>query len=363
MAGVRWYVNMIYFDNAATTQLIFYRTPEYPTNPSSPHMLGILSERLLKESREKLSAILDVNPNEIYFTSGGTESNNIALQGFVNANIRKKPIIGITLGLHPSVIEPIKWLESKGMCTTRMLDEKTYVDLACINHVNQETGDIFDMNIIKQIKKVNENAKIFVDGAQGFAKESIKLNNIDMYSFSGHKIHAPLGIGGLIIKNMTRILPITLGGGQESGLRSGTENIPGIAKLTEAATYLFENIKEFHANAVEINNELRELADISPKTYINSPITASPYILNISFLGIKPEVLVHMLSQEKIYISTGSACKSRKKSKTILEEMGFSKEIAKTAVRFSFSHLNTIQEAKTVKSVIIKAVQTLRGLQ
>ena len=356
MVGVRWYVDMIYFDNAATTKQIFYKQLEHPVNPSSPHMLGILSERLLKESREKLADVLDVNPNEIYFTSGGTESNNIALQGFVNANIRKKPIIGIAPGLHPSVIEPIKWLESKGMCTVCILDETAHIDLACINHVNQETGDIFD------IKSINPNAKIFVDGAQGFAKENIKLNNIDIYSFSGHKIHAPLGVGGLVIKKGTRILPLVLGGGQESGLRSGTENLPGIAGLAEAATYLFENKIKFHANVSEINKELKELADILPKTYINSSDNASPYILNISFLGIKPEVLVHMLSQENIYISTGSACKSKKKSKTILEEMGFSKELANTAVRFSFSHLNNIQEARTVKSIIIKAVQTLRGI-
>ena len=345
---------MIYFDNAATTQQLFYKSPEHPTNPSSPHMLGILSERLLKESREKLANAIGVNPNEIYFTSGGTESNNIAIQGFINANIRKKPIIGITPGLHPSVIEPIKWLESKGMCTICILNEQTYVDLACINHVNQETGDIFDIK--------NPNTKIFVDGAQGFAKESIKLNNIDIYSFSGHKIHAPLGVGGLVIKKGTRILPLMYGGGQESGLRPGTENLSGLAYLTDAALYLFENINEFHTNITKINNELRELADILPNTHINSPTTASPYILNISFLGIKPEVLVHMLSQKKIYISTGSACKSKKKSKTTLEEMGFSKERATTAVRFSFSHLNNIQEAKTAKNAIIKAVQILRGI-
>ena len=345
--------DIIYFDNAATTKPLFFNKIEYPTNSSSPHMLGILSERILKESREKLANILGVNPNEIYFTSGGTESNNIALQGFINANIRKKPIIGITKGLHPSVIEPIKLFESKGLCTTCMLDEKTNVDLACINHVNQETGDIFN---------ISPDTKIFIDGAQGFAKEKINLDNINMYSFSGHKIHAPLGIGGLVIKRDTRILPLVYGGGQESGLRPGTENIPAISMLADAALYLFENINKNRKHISEINNELRELADILPQTYINSSITASPYILNISFLGIKPEILVHMLSQENIYISTGSACKSRKKSKSTLEEIGYSKERAMTAVRLSFSHLNNIQEAKIAKQAIIKAVQMLRGI-
>lgn len=351
---------MIYFDNAATTPTLPYLNCDIFGNPSSPHGLGIKAERALYDARK---VFFNISDNELTFTSGGTESNNLAILGFVLANKRENIILFAEPWEHPSILEPIKHAELhlgvKSIIAPRQ-EWNTATggkSLACLSHVNHETGDINDaQSIALELKKQNPSTTILVDGAQGFLKESLTLNNIDMYAFSGHKFHAPCGTGGLFVKKGIRLSPLFYGGGQEKNLRPGTENLEGIIKMSQAATFHLNNsphhVKEIYSIISGIKNELDgvEINSIANKT--------SPYILNMSFLGIKGETLVHMLSEKGVLASMGAACRSRKKIKTTLEEMGFGH--SQSAVRFSFSCLNTLEEAVQGREIIINCVNQLR---
>ncbi|MCL2456673.1 MAG: aminotransferase class V-fold PLP-dependent enzyme, partial [Defluviitaleaceae bacterium] len=227
--------------------------------------------------------------------------------------------------------------------------------------VSHETGDINDVEkIAADLKKINPAIKIHVDGAQGFCKENFSLENVDFYTFSGHKIHGA-HVGGLFVRDGVRISPLIFGGSQEQNLRAGTENLRGIIRTAAAAKFLFYSREKNLLHVSNIKNEIAQLAKIIPDCEINSlGDCVSPYILNISFLGIKGETLVHFLSERGIFASMGAACRSRKKQKSMLELMGFDAERAESAVRFSFSHMNTQDEAAAACEIIAAAVKQIR---
>jgi len=361
---------MIYFDNASTTLPLGTPQPFY--NPSSPHALGINAERALRDARSKLAAALRLagkpsaktalvtgaipSPEEIIFTSGGTESNNLAILGYALAKQRHGANLLSSPYEHPSILSPIKFAFER-----EWAKPDSAAVLFSVSHVNHETGDINDISAIAaNIRSEYPSAAIHVDGAQGFCKELICFHDIDMYTFSGHKIHGPVGAGGLWVKNKIRLTPLQYGGGQETGLRAGTENVPGIVQMAESACNLSRNLSSNHAHVSRLKAIMLGLCG-SPDVVVNALSgNVSPYILNLSFLGIKGEVLVHALSEKGVYVSMGAACNSRKRTGSSLELMGFAPEIAQSAIRFSFSPYNTANEAEQACGIIEDTVKQLR---
>jgi len=370
-------VKMIYFDNASTTTPI--GSPKLFYNPSSPHTLGIKAERALREAREKIASTLNdlnnrtnnmshkkVTSDEIIFTSGGTESNNLAILGYVLANIRKGINLIFAAYEHPSITGPAQFAyEQKWANSTSFERIPPGNALISVSQINHETGDINNISeIAAGIKDKNPDVLIHVDGAQGFCKEKINLSEIDIYTFSGHKIHGPLGVGGLWVRKGINLSPLTYGGGQELGMRAGTENAPGIIQMTEAMEILASRIDISHSHVTAIKQALLNLRDILPDVEVNSlSENTSPYILNLSFLGVKGEVLVHALSEKGVFVSMGAACRSRKKPHGALELMGFSSERAQSAIRFSFSPFNTLEEAEQAKGIVIGEVKRFRKMK
>jgi len=356
----------IYFDNAATTPPLPFTDATIHANPSSPHALGLECERALTQARQDIAKILACNPNEITFTSGGTESNNLAIIGFALANRRRRVTFHAAPWEHPSILEPLKFIDEQGLGQTQIAPPNQWEyggdrQLIAISHINHETGDINDIDKIVSSQK-RQSTTILVDGVQGFCKEDINITGVDMYTFSAHKTHGPTGVGGLVTQN-TRIVPLLHGGGQENKKRAGTENVRGIIHMAQSAKVANKNKNVYHTHVKEIKTIISQLTNELPNTIINSQTSVtSPYILNISFLGIKGEVLVHMLSERGVYVATGAACHSRKKTKTTLEAMGMSREIANSVIRLSFSHLNTMHEAEAAKTIIADCVTQLRKL-
>ena len=350
----------IYFDNAATTKPITPPSFEEWGNPSSPHIKGIEAERKLVAARRELAKILGCAQEEVVLTSGGTESNNLAIVGLALANKRKGITFLASHSEHPSVLEPLKFIQSQGWGNVCISDYKQWPEV-CDNHshlvvatthVHHETGDIIP---IKNFRQKYPGATILVDGAQGFCKEEIP--DADIYTFSGHKIHGPAGCGGMKIKRGIRIIPLLHGGGQEGKLRPGTENLQGVLHMTHAATAQNSNRLKNHEHVSQIKQVLCRL-----KGSINHVGETSPYILNMSFLGIKGEILVHALAEKGLYVSMGAACNSKKNAGSTLESMGFTKELASSAIRLSFSATNTIEEAKKAKEIISNTVYKLQNL-
>ena len=354
-------MTQIYYDNASTTPTLPFSNAEFFGNPSSPHGLGISAERKLTEARQDLASILGCRPGEIIFTSGGTESNNLALLGLALANRRQNHTYLAQPWEHPSILGPLNHIASQGLGNVILAPHREWNAagpcVAAISHVNHETGDINDVqSIARQLKKSNSQAIVIVDGVQGFCKHAIDLRGIDMYSFSAHKCHGPAGAGGLVLRSGLRISPLMYGGGQENKLRPGTENVAGVLHMAEVAKLLYNR----ECEVARVKATIAELASELPDVFVNSQDGASPYILNMSFTGVKGEPLVHLLSEKGLYASMGAACQSRKNTKTALEVMGFSKERAQSAVRFSFSHLNTVEEAVAAKEIIRDCVCTMR---
>lgn len=380
-----------YFDNSATTRP-FDEVIEYMShvnrdvygNPSSLHTKGIEAEKLIKRARETIADTVGANSSEIYFTSGGTESDNLAIRGFLEANPRNGKHIITTRIEHPAVLEVYKHLEengysvdyigvdSNGIIKMEELAEKIREDTALISviYVNNEVGSIQPVKQITVLKNsINPNTAIFVDAVQAYGKIKIlpRQLGIDMMSMSSHKIHGPKGVGALYISRQTRVKPIVFGGGQESHLRSGTENVPGICGFGLAAEMIsgkleqnikhIKNLKKLFVD--RLNDKLEDFSIISPADGI-------PYILNISFGNVKAEVLLHHLEEKGIYVSTGSACSSRKRIQShVLEAMCVKQRDMEGAIRFSFSALNTDEEVEyTVDAIksILPEIQIRRGI-
>ncbi|MDI6601820.1 MAG: cysteine desulfurase family protein [Thermoanaerobacteraceae bacterium] len=375
----------IYLDNSATTRvrneiindIVMVITENYG-NPSSLHHKGFKAEKILNYSREMIARLLKCSPEEIYFTSGGTESNNLAIRGYLKANRRKGNHIITTAIEHPSVSNTFLDLKKDGYNVDilpvnpmgyvniddikRIITEETA--LISIMMVNNEIGTIEPIKEISAIAK-EKGVALHVDAVQGFGKLDfdVKEYGIDMLSLSGHKIYGLKGSGALYVGRDIKIAPILTGGGQERDIRSGTENMPGIIALGKAAELLFgkidENARFMYELKKKLVDELKELDGWS----INGPglNEAAPHILNISFSGIRGEVLVHSLEEYGIYVSTGSACSSKHHSESpVLKALGLKPNAIQGAIRISFSIFNTEEEVVKAAEAIKKIVPELR---
>ncbi len=380
----------VYFDNSATTKpdkevvdkMVMALTVYYG-NPSSLHQKGVEVEKMLKQARKQVAKAFRADTKEIIFTSGGTESNNLALYGALHAKKRQGKKLITTKVEHPSVLNVFRNMEMEGYEVSYLnvdpfgrIDIKELEDclseetiLISIMHVNNETGTIQPISEVGRLLNRYQNKPLFhVDAIQSFGKILFTPQEIgaDLISISGHKIHGPKGIGSLYVKKDCRIVPLLLGGEQEAGMRSGTENVPGIIGLGTAVELIFDDIENKIIKMRKLKNRLidgiqTEIDDVK----INgiSGEGSAPHIVNISFLGIKGEVLLHMLEQDHIYVSTGSACSSKKRGQShVLKEMGLKDEEIESAIRFSFSHHNKEEEIDYVIEKVKHHVKNLRKI-
>ena len=379
---------MIYFDNAATTRAadevaerVRYMLLENFGNPSAQSMMGVRAENELTNARKIMAKSINALPEEIYFTSGGTEDDNWAIFGTAEGYKRSGKHIITTSIEHPAVAEPMERLRQKGWDITVLdVDKNGYIDLDALRDsirddtvlvstilINNEVGTIQDaVSIGRIIKERNHNTLFHVDAVQAFGKYPIDVRKmgIDMLSMSGHKIHGPKGVGFFYMKKGLKVRPIIYGGGQERGQRSATENTPGIVGLAKAVELAMENMDASHEKVMEVKRTLAEgiLRDI-PKTHINGPSIedASPYVLNVSFNGLRSEVLLHALEEKEVYVSAGSACSSKKKGGShVLRSLGLSEERIEGAIRFSFCRYNTVDEALFCLEVLKEKTAFLR---
>lgn len=375
----------IYLDNSATTKpykevvdrMVCALTTDY-ANPSSLHKKGVEIEKNIKEIRQTIARTMGAKDKEIYFTSGGTESNNTIIRSVANLHKKRKNHIISTEIEHPSVLNTLKDLESEGFEVTYLkvnedgkisLEEvkeaiKPTTCLITIMHVNNEVGSIQPVaEIGKYLKSLNDKIYFHVDAIQSYGKINFRPSryNIDFMSVSGHKFHGPKGIGFMYVKENNRIKPMLTGGGQEIGIRSGTENVPGIYGLGEAVKIINNdldgNIKKIEKLKALLRKEIiQEISDIK----VNSPEDGVCHILNISFRGIKGEVMLHMLEQKGVYVSTGSACSSKKKGSHVLNAMNLTPDEIEGAIRFSLSDLNTEEEITEAVKIVKEQISDLR---
>ena len=375
----------IYLDNSATTKpyqevvdkMVLALTTQYG-NPSSIHKKGIEVEREIKEIRRNIARSLGAKENEIYFTSGGTECNNTIIRSVARLNKKTKNHIISTVIEHPSVLDTLKDLESEGFEVTYLpvdKDGKISIEdlknaikketiLVSMMHVNNEIGTIQPIEEIgKYLKSLDEKIYLHVDAVQSYAKIKFRPSryNIDFMSVSGHKLHGPKGIGFMYVKENNRIKPLLTGGGQEIGIRSGTENVPGIYGIGEAVKVINKDLEGTIDKIRELRDLLKEeiLANIDD-VKINTPEDGVCHVLNVSFRGVRGEVLLHYLEQKEIYVSTGSACSSKKKGSHVLNAIGLTPEEIEGAIRFSLSDLNTKEEILETIKVLKESVSDLR---
>ena len=376
----------VYLDNSSTTKpydeavnLMCDVMKSAYGNPSSLHRMGKTAEDLLNKSRKFLARSVGAKQDEFYFTSGGTESNNIAITGYCLANRREGKRIITQRTEHAAVLEPFRYLASNGFDVVYigvdslglpdMTELKEAINddtiLLSFMYVNNENGAVFPIDEISGLKK-NKKCALHVDAVQAYGKLpiNVKKQNIDMLSISSHKIHGPNGIGGLYVSGSVKINPILFGGGQERGLRSGTENIASAAAFAKASEIKLANLNNDNEKMSHLKARLKEkLCENIENVVVNSPENSVCSILNVSFPGVKSEVLLHVLESKGIYVSTGSACNSRKKKFSyVLTEMGLKNEIADSAVRFSFSGFNTEEEIDYTIDVLQKEIPILRKI-
>lgn len=363
---------MIYFDNSATTKMAPEALETYSQvvtkiwgNPSSLHKLGDRAHGLLEASRKQVADLLGVNTDEIYFTSGGTESNNTAIKGTAWAKREFGKHIITSSVEHASVANTFTELEKLGFRVTRLPvdkegrvnpeDLKAALDkdttLVSIMGVNNEIGTIQPIKEISEILADYPNIHFHVDNVQALGKgiwDQVFTSRVDMMSFSSHKFHGPRGIGILYKKRGRMLMPLCEGGGQEKGLRSGTENLAAIAAMAKAARLLLTDEKEKADREYAIKEKISKYLAGKPGIHIFSPLKAdfAPHILCFALEGIRGETLVHTLEDQDIYISTTSACASKKADEaSTLVAMKTPDAIATSAVRLSFDESNTLEEA------------------
>ncbi len=377
----------IYLDHAATTW-VYPEVAEFVTkimcssfgNPSSMHQKGLEAERIVKASAAKLAKILKVQEKEIYFTSGGTESNNWALTGAAKAWKRKGNRIITSVFEHASVSSPLAALEKEGFEIVRIgVDQNGQIDrdalraavndqtiLVSIMMVNNEIGAVQDIaGLSKIVKSIRPDVLFHTDAIQAFGKMPLhpRQMGVDLMSVSGHKIHAPKGTGFLYVSEKCRILPLIYGGGQQNGMRSGTDNVPGIAGLAEAAEKMYDTLSENTQKMRAARETLLEALKNLDGALVNSPTEGetAPHILNVSFPGIRSEVMLHALEERGIYVSAGSACSSHKRAASAtLTAIGCDKKRTESAVRFSFCETTDAQEIQTCVQALSELVPMLR---
>lgn len=381
---------MIYFDNSATT--LPYKevvhsfttvTTKYFGNPSSLHGIGATAEKLLSQARKQIAQLLHIKEKEVYFTSGGTEGNNLAIKGIALSNLQRGKHIVISAIEHASVKQACEQLEEFGFEITALpVDRSGHIQvnelkkvirqdtiLVSIMHVNNEVGSIQPVaEIGKYLKEQQSNALFHVDYVQGVGKVplSIKDSNIDLCTISAHKFHGLKGTGVLYIRDGVIISPLFSGGSQEGKMRSGTENVAGAVSLAKALRITLETSYTEKQQLRKIQEYLRHELEKMDGVVVNTPaINCAPHILNFSVPRVKSEVLVHALEDKGIYVSTTSACSSKRKaySKTILM-MTNDEERASSSIRISLSYENDIHEAnsfiKELRQVLEKLKEVMR---
>lgn len=377
---------MIYLDNSATTRpfdevidkMSACMREEY-FNPSAVYAPAMLAGRILTETREAIASQLGGRV-KVVFTSGGTEADNLALLGTARALRGRKGHFITTKVEHPAILETAAELERLGHSVTYIgVDEEGTVDvdalvdavredtaLVSVMQVNNEVGAVMPIEeISRRVKEKNSRTLIHVDGVQGFMRVPMHMNRmgVDLYSLSGHKIHGPKGIGALAMSDRARPLCIAFGGGQENGLRSGTENVPGIAGLGQAVR-TFARLDDPASDMMELKMRLRDgILQAVPDAKVNGPTGGAPHILNVTF-PVKGEVLLHALEGAGILCSTGSACASHKKSAShVLTAMGVPDKEIDGALRFSLCPMNTPEEIDETVAQIRKSVEMLRAFK
>ena len=371
-----------YLDNSSTTKVLdevrnlMIKTMETDYgNPSSMHLKGVEAEKYIKKSAGQIAKILKADEKEILFTSGGTESNNLAVIGTAMANKRAGNHIITTSVEHASILSTMAFLEEQGFRVTYLpVDENGVIRiedlrreicdetiLVSVMYVNNEVGAVMPIaEIADVIRKTKPDIIFHVDAIQAFGKYEIypKRLHIDLLSVSGHKIHGPKGVGFLYIKDKTKIKPIIYGGGQQKGMRSGTENVPGIAGIGCAAELIYQELPKKTERLYELKDYMIDRLSEMENVKINSKKghDTAPQIVNASFIGVRSEVLLHALEERKIYVSAGSACSTNKHTASAtLKSMGLKNEEMESAIRFSFC-------VDTTKEEIDYAVETIREL-
>ncbi len=388
---------MIYLDNSATTRP-FDEVTEYVShvmkevfgNPSSLHMAGVDAEKEVRSARETIANILKVDPKEIVFTSGGTESDNMALVGGAVANKRSGMHLITTKIEHPAILETMKYLEEQGFTVTYLdVTEDGRVDgntlrealtddtiLVSIMHVNNEIGALNDIEeLCRIVKEYNPSILFHTDAVQSFGKVPLspKRMKIDLVSVSSHKIHGPKGVGFLYINEKAKIRPVIFGGGQQKGMRSGTENVPGIAGMGLAAKIVCGDRAAYVSRLYDLKRyfieKLSELSDVtvngipevSGGVLEDAVKLSAPHIISASFKGVRAEVLLHTLESQGIYVSSGSACSSNKPSvSATLSAIGLQRELLDSTLRFSLSIENTRDEIDETVRVLEEELPKLR---
>lgn len=368
---------MYYLDHTATTDVhpevrdAMVRAMDSFANPSSLHTLGLEAEHLVRDARATLARELGASERHVVFTSGGTEANNLAIFG----TLRRGDLFVTTAVEHPSVRACIEPLRARGVETITVgVDEAGRIDLATLEHalekkprlvsvmqVNNELGTIEPIDEVqKRIRAISPKTLFHVDGVQGFGKLPTRMSAMDLYSLSGHKIHGPKGIGALVTGKDLHLSPILYGGGQERGVRSGTENvyaIAGLGKAIELRKDKEERFERVRALWQRLRMRLSEISD----SKILSPEDGSPYILSVAFEGIRSEVLLHMLEMEEVYVSTGSACAKGKKS-AVMEAIGLDTRFSDGVVRISLDDIFSVEDMDAVADIFAQKVGELREM-
>ena len=382
---------MVYLDNSSTTrqadevtELIYEISKNDFGNPSSLHSLGFSAEKRVEAARKIFAETIGADPKEITFNSGGTEGDNTVLTEAARSKRHEGNRIVISEVEHPAILETAKVLEHDGFDVVRVgvrkdgtLDMDQLEDavtddtiLVSLMTVNNETGVLMPVAEAARLAH-SHGALMHTDAVQAYGKISLKdlvsgprEETVDFITVSGHKIHGPKGIGALYQRSGKELPPFIVGGGQEKNRRSGTENVTGIAGLGKAAE-LAESLREESYMKVKEARDylLAGIKDSIPDILVNSPDDGLPYVLNVSFLGTRSEVLLHTLEQDEIFVSTGSACSSNKKGGShVLAAMGRSSKEVEAALRFSFSRYNKVSEMDFVLDKLAKAVESFRRL-
>ena len=375
--------NIHYLDNAATTMVnpdvietITKAMAEHWANPSSLYTPGAHSELALNKARADVARTLGATAGEVYFTGCGSEGNNLAILGAARTRKWGKRIV-CTGFEHPSVALPMQRLAQEGydvqfvapeadghLNVDKMLElvDKNTILVAAMQ-VNNETGTAVDVaRLAAGVKARNDRTAVHVDGVQAWMRVPVRLANIDSYSVSGHKIHAPKGIGALYLRKGYHIEPPYLGGGQEKGMRPGTENLPYAIGMAKAATLLSRTLPQRHKTLMELNTRLREGLKQFPEITLNSPEDAVPEVLNFSLNVIRSETMLHHLETMGVYVSSGSACSKGAASHT-LTAMGLEPRRIDTAIRASFCADNTPEDVDALLEGLKTGLATLSRIR
>ena len=377
----------VYLDNSATTRcyeevgdLVRRVMCTDYGNPSSMHRKGVEAEHYIKEAKERLAKVLRINGKELIFTSGGTECDNLALIGAARANQRRGRHLITTVIEHPAILNTMQYLEEEGFRITYLpVDSNGLVRLeelrkalcpdtilVSIMYVNNEVGSVQPIQeAVNIVKAYNRNILFHSDAVQGFGKYHIypKRMGIDMLSVSGHKIHGPKGIGFLYVREGVKIQPILFGGGQQKNMRSGTENVPGIAGLGLAAELIYQDLDQKTAHMRSLKKRflegIRELENC--RVHGLTDDSSAPHIISVGVGGIRSEVLLHALEDQGIYVSSGSACASNHPSVSgVLRGIGVPREYLDTTIRFSMSEFTTEEEIDYTLETLYNIVPMLR---